>query len=72
MLATYRATPDAEPVPCEILSEREPGIVVCRHVGRPLAGVWRARVDQMGPPAGLDEADFQLWLRRNLQQLGAL
>ena len=46
MLATYRATPDSEPVLCEVIS-RARGEVVLREVDRPLPGIWTARLDQV-------------------------
>jgi len=43
---TYRETPTSAPIDCEVIS-RARGMVVLREVGRPLPGVWCARVDQI-------------------------
>ena len=72
MRATYRETLTSPPVDCEIVSERGFGSYICREVDRPLPGVWPARFDQLAPPAEVDTEEFDFWMRRNLQQLGAL
>lgn len=71
MRATFRETPEREPIECDVLGERK-GHLICREVGKPLAGVWAARRDQIGPPLDADTIDFGIWLRANLQALGAL
>lgn len=72
MKASFIATPGADPIPCEIIREREDGVYVCRQVGRQLAGVWAARSHQLYPPVEVDAEDFGFWVRRNLQVMGAI
>lgn len=55
MLATYRATPDSPPVPCEVISVRPDGIV-CKEVGRFWPGVFVAQRGTLRRVTGLASA----------------